>query len=189
VLDALLVEGLQDHVAGSVGRETGAPDGRLAVVAGVAAELALVDLAVRRAVERQAHVLEFDDGLDGLAGEDLGGVLVDQVVAALDRVEHVPLPVVLLEVPESGADTALGGAGVGAGGIELRQDGGVDAFTGQFERGPEAGAAGADDDRVERVVHGLGPGSFTVKTTIVPMTRPPADTGRTGPATRRPPLR
>ena len=153
VLDALLVERLQDHVAGSIGREAGPPDGRLAVVAGVAAELALVDLAVRRAVERQAHVLELDDRLDRLAGEHLGGVLVDQVVAALDGVEHVPLPVVLLEVAESGADTALGGAGVGAGGIQLRQDGGVDAFAGQLESGPQAGAAGADDDRIERVVH------------------------------------
>ena len=120
--------------------------GRLAVVAGVAAEPALVDLAVGRPVERQAHVLELDDGLDRLAGEDLGGVLVDQVVAALDRVEHVPLPVVLLEVAEGGADAALGGAGVGAGGIELGQDGGVDALAGQLERGPQAGAAGADDD-------------------------------------------
>jgi hypothetical protein len=72
VLDALLVERLQDHVAGSVGREAGPPDGRLAVVAGVAAEPPLVDLAVRRAVERQAHVLELDDRLDGLAGQDFG---------------------------------------------------------------------------------------------------------------------
>ena len=91
VLDALLVEGLQDHVAGSVGREAGPPDGRLTEVAGVAAELPLVDLAVRGPVERQAHVLELDDGLDRLVGEDLGRVLVHQVVAALDRVEHVPL--------------------------------------------------------------------------------------------------
>ena len=115
VLDALLVERLQDHVAGPVGREAGAADGRLAEVAGVAAEPALVDLAVGRAVERQAHVLELDHRLDGLVGQHLGRVLVDEVVAALDGVEHVPLPAVLLEVAERRADAALGGAGVGAG--------------------------------------------------------------------------
>ena len=148
VLDALLVERLQDHVAGPVGGEARAADRRLAVVAGVAAEPALVDLAVGRPVERQAHVLQLDDRLDRLARQDLGRVLVDQVVAALDRVVHVPLPVVLLLVAEGGADAALGGAGVGAGRVQLGQDRGLDAVAGQLERGPQAGAAGADDDRL-----------------------------------------
>ena len=148
VLDALLVERLQDHVAGPVGGEARPPDRALAVVPGVAAEAALVDLAVGRPVERQAHVLELDDGLDRLAGEDLGRVLVDEVVAALDRVEHVPLPVVLLLVAQGGTDAALGGAGVGAGRIELGQDRRLDAGLGELEGGPQAGAAGADDERV-----------------------------------------
>ena len=136
VLDALLVERLQDHVAGPVGGEAGPLDRPLAEVAGVAAEPALVDLAVGRPVERQAHVLELDHGLDRLAGQDLGGVLVDEVVAALDRVEHVPLPVVLLLVAQGGTDAALGGAGVGAGRVELGQDGRVDAGLGELERRP-----------------------------------------------------
>ena len=113
----------------------------LTVVPGVAAEPTLVDLALGRPVERQAHVLEFDDRLDRLAGQDLGRVLVDEVVAALDGVEHVPLPVVLLEVAERGADAALRRAGVGAGGIHLREHRGVHARLGQLERGPQAGAA------------------------------------------------
>ena len=46
-LDALLVQRLQDHVAGPVGGEAGAPHGGLAVVAGMATEPALVDLARR----------------------------------------------------------------------------------------------------------------------------------------------
>src|SRR5450759_3928836 len=100
--------------------------------------------------------LELDDRLDGLVGEDLGRVLVDEVVAALDRVEHVPLGLVLFEVAESRADAALGSAGVRTGGIELGQNGGVDTFSGQLESCPQAGAAGADDDRIERMVHRLG---------------------------------
>ena len=157
VLDGLLVQRLQDHVAGPVGREARPADGPLAEVPGVAAEPALVDLAVGRPVERQAHVLELDDGLDRLAGQDLRRVLVDQVVAALDGVEHVPLPVVLLEVAEGGADAALGGAGVGAGRIELGQDRGVDPGLGQLDGGPQAGAAGPDDQGVVLDAHRLGP--------------------------------
>ena len=71
-LHAVLEQRLQDHVAGAVGRVAGPADRRLAVVASVAAEAALVDLAVRRAVEGQAHVLEVDDRVDGLLREDLG---------------------------------------------------------------------------------------------------------------------
>ena len=110
-------------------------------------------LPVGRPVERQAHVLELDDGLDRLPRQDLGGVLVDEVVAALDRVEHVPLPVVLLEVPQGGADAALGGAGVGAGGIELGEDARRDAGPGELEGRPQAGAAGADDEGVVIDLH------------------------------------
>ena len=97
-LDALLVQRLQDHVAGAVGREARAPDRRLAVVARVPAEPPLVDLALGRAVEREAPVLELDDRVDGLLAHELRRGLVDQVVAALDRVERVPLGVVLLDV-------------------------------------------------------------------------------------------
>ena len=102
-------------MAGAVGRVAGAAHGRLAVVGGVAAEAALVDLALGRAVERQAHVLEVDDRVDGLLREDLGRVLVDQVVAALDGVEGVPLPAVLLDVGEGGGHAALRRARCGSG--------------------------------------------------------------------------
>ena len=150
-LDAVLEQRLQDHVAGAVGRVAGAAHGRLAVVAGVAAEAALVDLALGRAVERQAHVLEVEDRVDGLLREDLGRVLVDQVVAALDRVEGVPLPVVLLHVGERGGHAALRRAGVGAGGVELRDDRGA-GVRARLDRRAHPGAAGADDDDVVLVV-------------------------------------
>ena len=109
-LDAVLEERLQDHVTGAVGGVARAAHGRLAVVGGVAAEAALVDLALGRAVERQAHVLEVDDRVDRLLREDLGRILVDEVVAALDGVEGVPLPAVLLDVRERRRHAALRGA-------------------------------------------------------------------------------
>ena len=104
---ALLVQRLQDHVAGAVGRVAGPAHRRLAVVAGVAAEPALVDAALGRAVERQAEVLELDHRVDRLAAHDLGRGLVDEVVAALHRVERVPLPRVLFDVGQRGAHAAL----------------------------------------------------------------------------------
>ena len=150
-LDAVLEQRLQDHVARAVRGVAGATDGRLAVVGGVSAEAALVDLALGGAVERQTHVLEVDDGVDRLLGEDLRGILVDEVVAALDGVEGVPLPRVLFDVGERGGHAALRGAGVRAGRVELRDDGGAGAGA-RLDRGTHARAAGADDDDVELVV-------------------------------------
>ncbi len=56
-LDAGLVEGLQNHVAGAVSCVAASSNWSLAVVSGVTTKPALVDLAVRSSIERQAHVL------------------------------------------------------------------------------------------------------------------------------------
>ena len=150
VLDALLEQRLQDHVTGAVGGEAGPAHRGLAVVAGVPAEAPLVDAALRRAVERQAHLLEVQDRVDRLPAHHLGSVLVDEVVAALDGVEGVPLPVVLLDVGEGGAHAALRRAGVGARRVELGEDSGARALAG-LEGGAHPGATGADDDGVVAV--------------------------------------
>ncbi|CCK27925.1 hypothetical protein BN159_3546 [Streptomyces davaonensis JCM 4913] len=147
LLDAVLVQRLEDHVAGAVRGVAGPADRGLAVVTAVTAEAALVDGAVRGAVERQAHLLQVEDRVDGLLRQDLRGVLVDQVVTALDRVEGVPLPVVLLHVGQRRGHAALRGARVGAGGVELGQHGGAAALR-RLDRGAHAGAARADDDCV-----------------------------------------
>ena len=100
-------------------------------------------------------MLELDDRLHRFAAHHFGGILVNEVIAALDRVVHVPLPMVFLHVAESGADATLGGAGVGAGGVELAQHGDV-AQPGALQGGHQAGATSADDDRVVamKVRHG-----------------------------------
>ena len=147
VLDAVLVEGLQDHVAGAVGGVAGAAHRRLAVVAGVPAEPALVDAALGGAVERHPHLLEVQHRVDGFLAHDLDGVLVGEVVAALDGVEGVPLPVVLFDVRQCRAHAALRRAGVAARRVELGQHRGADAGSG-LDGGPHARAACADDDDV-----------------------------------------
>ena len=122
VLDTLLVERLEDHVAGAVGGVAGAAHRRFAVIARVPAERPLSDLPFRRAAERQAPVLELVNRFDGFAAKDFDRVLVGQIVAALDRVKHVPFPVVFFEVAKRGADAALRGAGMGTDGIEFGDD-------------------------------------------------------------------
>jgi hypothetical protein len=121
------------------------------VVAGVPAEAALVDLALRRAVEGQPHVLEVEDRVDRLFREDLRRILIDQVVTALDGVEGVPLPGVLFHVGECGRHAALRRAGVGTGGVELGDHGGA-SLRPRLDGGAHPGSARAHDDHVELVV-------------------------------------
>ena len=112
LLHALLEQRLQDHVPGPVRRVRRALHRGFAVVARVPTEPTLVDLAVGRAIEGQAHALQVEYGVDRLAAHDLDGVLVAQEVAALDRVVRVPLPVVFLDVRQRRAHAALRRAGV-----------------------------------------------------------------------------
>jgi hypothetical protein len=83
VRQRLLVQRVQDRVAGAVGGGAGALRGALAVVRGHAAERTLVDLAVLGAAERHALVLQLDDRGDRLAAHVLDRVLVAQPVLPL----------------------------------------------------------------------------------------------------------
>ena len=99
-------------------------------------------------------MLQVVDRVDRLARQHLGGVLVHQVVAALDGVEHVPLPVVFFLVAQRGGDAALRRAGVRAGGIELADDGDAGVVR-ELHGGHQARAARADDHDIKLVVvHG-----------------------------------
>ena len=139
-------------MTGPIRRVAAAAHRRLSVVAGVATEAALVDQPFRRPVEGHAQVLEVDDRLHRVVAHDLGGILVDEVIAALDGVEPVPLPVVLLRVAESGADATLRGTGVGAAGIELADDPDPSPRPQvllQLQRRVQAGATGTHHDGVQ----------------------------------------
>src|SRR5690606_26230585 len=128
-----------------------ATNGRLAVVTRVAAEATLVHRALGRAVEGQAHVLEVDDRVDGLLGENLGGILDDEIVTTLDGVEGVPLPVVFLDVREGSSHAALRSTRVGSRRVELG-DHGRAGLGPSLDGRTHPGAASADDNHVELVV-------------------------------------
>jgi hypothetical protein len=113
VLEKLLVEHVEDRLAGDVRHVVGA--GGRGAAEGAGAELALLV-----AVEGHAEVLEIEDLLGRGLAHDLDGVLVTQVVRALDGVERVRLPAVL--GIQRRVDAALRRVGVRADWVDLGED-------------------------------------------------------------------
>ncbi len=151
ILDRILIHSLEEHMPGAVSSFARAANGRLAIVAGMAAETPLVNAPIGRAVEGQAAMLQFVNGIDGITGKDLRRRLVHQIVAALDGIIHMPFPVIFLQVAQGRSHTALSRAGVRARGVDLTQH--RYAGLGQLHCGHQASAARANDYHVEFIVH------------------------------------
>ena len=114
VLQALLIKRVQNGMTGAVGGGAGALYGRFAVILHMAAEGALIDAAILGARKRHAVMFQFINGLRAIGAHILNRILVAEPVGALDRVVHMPAPVVLLHIAERRADAALGGDRVAA---------------------------------------------------------------------------
>ncbi len=152
VAQRLAVKRVQDRVARAVGGGAGALRDAFAEIRGHAAEGALVDLAFFGAREGHAEMFELVDGFRRLAAEIFDGVLVAEPVGALDRVVHVPAPVIDAHVAERGGDAALRRNGVAAGRKHLGDVRRAQALFDAAERGAKTRAARADDDDVECVI-------------------------------------
>ena len=83
-------------------------------------------LALVVSIERHAHVLHIDQRLTSGAAHNFNGILVAQVVAALDCIVGMVFPIIS-PVGQSGVDTTLSGAGVAPYGMNLTDDRGVGA--------------------------------------------------------------
>src|SRR6266496_3315774 len=118
----------------------------------VPAEVALEDAAVGGAVEQRAPLLELQHPVGCLLRVELGHAPVVEHLAAAHGVAEVDAPVVLrVDVAERRGDAALRHHGVGLAEQGLADDRGLRAAGRGLDRGPQAGAAGADDDDVELV--------------------------------------
>ena len=128
---------MKDGLAGDVGDEEGPSEGG-------AAEASGAEPASLVAVEDHAHMLELDDVARGFTGHDLNGVLVTEVVGALDGVEGVGLPVVLSAFFGHGrVDTALGGIGVATDGVNFGNNGYISAVSVGLKSCPHTGESRA----------------------------------------------
>ena len=148
----LAVHGVQHGVTGTVGGGAGALRDAFAVMGGHAAERALINLAVIAARERQAPVLELVHRLRRAAAHIFDGVLVAEPVGALDRVVHVPAPIVFAHVAERRRDAALRCDGMRARRKHLGDARGAQAGLAATNHGAQAGAAGANNHHVVGVV-------------------------------------
>ena len=164
----LLVEGVQDRMPCPVGRGTG-PGGLVtAEVLALAAEGALVDLAVVESGKRYPGVFQLVNRWNRLAAHELYGVLVTEIVGALDRVEHVPVPVVRQHVRQRCIDAALGGNRMGPCWKYLRDHRHAVARARQLQRGVQPRSACPDDQGIEaplRQTHAAYPATLTRKMT------------------------
>ena len=144
VLQALLVQRVQDRMPRTVGGGAGAARRLLAVVRHVAAERALVDLARLGAAERHAEMLQLVHRLHRLAAHVFDRVLVTQPVRPLHGVVHVPAPVVLTHVAERSRDAALCRHGVAARREHLADAGRLQTGRTHAEGCAQSGAARAN---------------------------------------------
>ena len=119
------------------------------------AEGALVDLPLRRPREGHPGMLQLVDRRRRLPAQIFDRVLVAEPVRALDRVVHVPGPMVRPHVAERRRDPALRGDGVRPGREHLGDAGGPKPLPGRPHRRPQPRPAGADDDDVVAVVDDL----------------------------------
>ena len=142
LVDAVVLQGADHFQAGAI-----ADVGQARIA--VAAEVALQDAAVLGAVEDGAPGFELADAVRRFLGVQLGHAPVVDVLPAAHGVGEVDLPVVaVIDVGQSGGDAAFGHDGVRLAEQRFADQADGDAGGGGFDGGPQAGAAGADDQYV-----------------------------------------
>ena len=149
LLQALAVQRVQDRVARPVGGCTGALNrGAFPKLGGVAAERALVDLALFGARKWHAVVFEFIDCLGRLPGEVFHGIGIAEPIGALHRIVHMPLPMVGSHVGQRRRDAALGRDRMRPRRENLGNAGGAQALFGHAKRRPQPGATGTNHNHI-----------------------------------------
>ena len=132
----------------------------------VAAEIALKDPAVRRAVEDRAPGFELADAIGRFLGVQFGHAPVVDVLAAAHRIGEVHFPAVaIVHVGERRGDAAFGHDRVRLAEERLADQADLDAGGGCFNGRAQAGAACADDENVVFVrfeIHRLHFGFYRV---------------------------
>jgi len=148
VLDALLIHGLQDHVARTICCMTRAAHRLLGDVVRMTTKRTLGNATIRSSIERQSHVFQIVDHRNRFVAHNLDRILIREIIRSFDGVEDVPLRVILFDVAQSRADAALSGAGVRASWVELADHSGLCIARG-VEGSHQPGAACTHNDYVK----------------------------------------
>ena len=145
LVDAVILQGANHFEAGAI-----ADVGQTGIT--MAAEVALQDSAIGRAIENRAPGFEFAHAVGSFLGVKLGHAPVVDVLAAAHGVGEVDFPVVaFIDVGKRRRDAAFGHDGVRFAEQRFADEPDRDAGRGCFDRGPQPRAAGADDEDVEFV--------------------------------------
>src|SRR6056300_144442 len=100
---------MQDSVPGTICCCTGTCCLFTAKIHALTAELALINLPVFKTREWHTKVLQFVHRLGCCAAHVFNCVLVTEVIAALDGIEHVPVPVIRTDIGERCVNATLCG--------------------------------------------------------------------------------
>lgn len=109
-------------------------------VVALTTEGSLVDFTVGRSRKRHSVVLQLDDSLGGFASHVMDCILISEPIGSLDCVVHVPFPVVVLHVAESGVNAALSSDCVRSGGKKFCDYGCFKSFSDKAESCAQTGA-------------------------------------------------
>jgi len=125
---------MQHRMSGAVGGSASALRDAFTEFCGHAAERTLIDFALGSAAEWYAVMFKLDNGGDRLAAHIFDRILIAEPVGALDRVVHVPAPVVFAHIAERGGDAALRCNGMAARWKYFCNAGRAQSFFGHAER-------------------------------------------------------
>ena len=149
IFQVLLIEGVQQGVAGTVSRRSGTCRLLAAEVFRLAAERTLINRAIFEARERQTHVIQLQNCFRAGFTHVFDGVLIANVVRPLNGVVHMPFPVIFMGITERDGDTTLRGNGMGTGRKNFREQRTGLAALGNLQRRAHTCAAGTNDNSIK----------------------------------------
>mmetsp|Transcript_7895 Transcript_7895/g.13313 ORF Transcript_7895/g.13313 Transcript_7895/m.13313 type:complete len:352 (+) Transcript_7895:1043-2098(+) len=148
------VQGVQHGMTGTIRSSTTSVSlTTLSVIQRLTTEGSLVDLARLSSGEGHAVRLQLEHSTGSLSAHVVNGVLISEPVRTLDSVVHMPLPVVLCHVSESGIDASLRSHSVGPGGEQLRHTGGSKTSLGTAHGRAQSSSSSSDHHSVVLVVN------------------------------------
>ncbi len=144
VFQVLLIQGVQQRVTGTVGRRRGACRLLAAEVFRLAAKRTLINTAVIKTGERQAHMFQLKNRFRAGLTHIFDGVLVADIVRPFYGVVHVPFPVIFMGITERDGDATLRGNGMGTGRENFREQRTGLSALGNLQRRAHTCAAGTN---------------------------------------------